>query len=69
MYPRTGLDTSPKYMYDSMSAAISPDLTAESSVMVNGGFDPCQDTGTPECAEGWQSSDFGDPFCLKVGLG
>ena len=37
-----GLDKSPKYIYGSMSAAVSPDLTAESGVVVNGGFDPCQ---------------------------
>ena len=64
-----GLEKSPKFMYDSMAAAVSPELTAESSVMVNGGFDPCQDSIAPECEDGWQSSDFGDPFCLKVGRG
>ena len=66
--PEKGLEKSPKFMYDSMAGTVSPELTAESAVLVNGGFDPCRDavTVTPECEEGWQSSDFGDPFCLKV---
>ena len=50
-----------------MAGAVSPDMAVESSVVVNGGFDPCLEDLKPECEEGWQRSDFGDPFCLKVG--
>ena len=49
-----------------MGGAVPPDLIAESEVMVNGGFEPCQDDVAPRCEEGWQSSNNGDPFCLKV---
>ena len=55
-------------MYDSMGGAVPPDLIVESEVMVNGGFEPCQDDVAPRCEEGWQGSNNGDPFCLKVRL-
>ena len=50
-----------------MGGAVPPDLVVESDVMVNGGFEPCRDElAPPVCEEGWQSSNNGDPFCLKV---
>ena len=49
-----------------MGGAVPPDLIAESGVMVNGGFEPCRDDVAPGCEEGWQGSNNGDPFCLKV---
>ena len=49
-----------------MGGAVPPDLIVESDVMVNGGFEPCRDDLSLGCEEGWQSSDNGDPFCLKV---
>ena len=37
-----GLDKDPKFLADSMSATTSPEKAAEASVLVSGGFDPCQ---------------------------
>ena len=38
----SGLKQEPKFLYDSMSGASSPEKLAQSSVLVSGGYDPCQ---------------------------
>ena len=37
-----GLKQEPKFLYDSMSGASSPEKLAQSSVLVSGGYDPCK---------------------------
>ncbi len=38
----TGLDQMPQFLSDTMKPSVDPDLTAEVSVLANGGLDPCK---------------------------